>query len=210
MQTIALFATAKYLTWADYGTDLQNSYYGLSPNRVSQPWADLPVPGYGRLICLGVTGEQQQIELPSDRPEDSMGFVVAQIPENLEEVSLLGFVADHQTNLIGETIAIANLPAIDTLIDEMYYLESTYREITEEFGDNDAVQSFDLQALIPLLNRIYANSPEDQWLDQINSVLKPNESEAVLAGVREDNQDLVDLSFAAEELLDLIKSIREA
>ena len=117
LNTLAVYAVQSYLKWLKIETDLTQGDSWHSGLRALFNVADLVVPGVGRLECRPVMLGETACELPLEVTEDRIGYVAVQFSERLDEVQLLGFLRAVDISDASEQILIADLQALDTLLD---------------------------------------------------------------------------------------------
>jgi len=117
LNTLAVYAVHSYLKWLQIETDLSQGYSWLPGLRALFNVADLVLPGIGKLECRPVLPEETACELPLEVREGRIGYVAVQFGERLDEVQLLGFVRAVDISDTTEQILMAELQALDTLLD---------------------------------------------------------------------------------------------
>lgn len=117
LNTLAIYAIYQYLKWLQIDTDLAQSDSWHPGKRALFDVADLLLPGVGKLECRPVLVGETTIALPCEATQDRWGYVAVEFSEHLHEAQLLGFVRASDVPEGCESIAIAQLQPIDTLLD---------------------------------------------------------------------------------------------
>jgi hypothetical protein len=124
LNTLAVLAVHSFLDWLGIENDLETSDSWNPAVRCFHNVADLVVPNIGKIECRPVLPGETIISLPVEVTEDRIAYVGVQFQEQLNEVQLLGFCRTLDSETTTETIEIASLEPIETLIDYIDRLES--------------------------------------------------------------------------------------
>ncbi|HEY9622409.1 MAG TPA: DUF1822 family protein [Crinalium sp.] len=123
LNTLAVWAVHRYLTWLQIETDLQHSQSWDAKWRSLFNVADLVLPGLGHLECCPVLPGEQDIHVSAEGKGDRLGYIAVQFDESLQSVDLLGFVAVGAIADETETVALADVQPLETLLERLAALE---------------------------------------------------------------------------------------
>jgi hypothetical protein len=136
LNTLAIHAVHNYLGWLDFESELSLGESWDQHGRSLFNVADLVLPSQGRLHCLPVLPEEEEITLPETIHEDLLGYVGVKLSSSLKEAEILGFCS-HQENYPHNTLHISQLEPLDTLLDLLegkqivklrHWLEDTFAQ----------------------------------------------------------------------------------
>jgi len=115
LNTLAVYAAYRFLTWLGIETDLKksDSWQPIIRNRCNV--ADLIITDRGRLECRPVLPGEERIFLPSEVTEERLGYLAVQFSDRLDQVELLGFTR----TAVSRVIEIRRLHPVDELIQEL-------------------------------------------------------------------------------------------
>ncbi|NEP10773.1 MAG: DUF1822 family protein [Symploca sp. SIO2C1] len=115
LNTLAVYAAHRFLTWLGIETDLNksDSWQPIIRNRCNI--ADLMITDRGRLECRPVLPGEERILLPPEVIEERLGYLAVQFSDRLDQVELLGFTI----TAVSGVIEISSLHAVDELIQEL-------------------------------------------------------------------------------------------
>jgi Protein of unknown function (DUF1822) len=115
LNTLAVYAVHSYLKWLNIETALNQGDSWHRCLRAIFDVADLVLPGVGKLECRPVLPQEIAIILPTEVMQDRIGYMAVQFNQQLDSVELLGFATEAS-----ETLQIANLQSLDTLIETIH------------------------------------------------------------------------------------------
>ena len=115
LNTLAVYAVHSYLKWLNIETALNQGDSWHRCLRAIFDVADLVLPGVGKLECRPVLPQEAAIILPTEVMQDRIGYIAVQFSQELYSVELLGFATEAS-----ETLQIANLQSLDTLIEAIH------------------------------------------------------------------------------------------
>jgi hypothetical protein len=115
LNTLAVYAVHSYLKWLNIETALNQGDSWHRCLRAIFDVADLVLPGIGKLECRPVLPQELAISLPTEVMQDRIGYMAVQFNQQLDSVELLGFATEAS-----ETLQIANLKSLDTLIETIH------------------------------------------------------------------------------------------
>ncbi len=115
LNTLAVYAVHSYLKWLNIETALNQGDSWHRCLRAIFDVADLVLPGIGKLECRPVLPQELAISLPTEVMQDRIGYMAVQFNQQLDSVELLGFATEAS-----ETLQIANLQSLDTLIEAIH------------------------------------------------------------------------------------------
>jgi Protein of unknown function (DUF1822) len=115
LNTLAVYAVHSYLKWLNIETALNQGDSWHRCLRAIFDVADLVLPGVGKLECRPVLPQEAAIILPTEVMQDRIGYMAVQFNQQLDSVELLGFAREAS-----ETLQIANLQSLDTLIETIH------------------------------------------------------------------------------------------
>lgn len=220
LNTLAVYAVQDFLKDLKIPTDLTAGESWNSVIRRFNNVADLVIPDLGKLECLPVLPGETTINLPPEVSEDRIAYVAVQFQEELTEVQLLGFYPTIDPQVSVDTIDIANLEPIETLIDYLDRLESG-KELLE--GDSDVAQrvrerlaDLPIGEIVAQMERIYRTCNPNEWryaggeflLSRIaptkDFAFRGDKSRASVGDLGDEETELQDV---AEDLLDKFDEI---
>ncbi|NET55227.1 MAG: DUF1822 family protein [Symploca sp. SIO2E6] len=115
LNTLAVYAAHRFLTWLGVATDLKKSD---SWQPIMRNWcnvADLIITDRGKLECRPVLPGEDRIFLPPEVIEERLGYLAVQFSDRLDQVELLGFTR----TAVSGVIEISSLHSVDELIQEL-------------------------------------------------------------------------------------------
>jgi hypothetical protein len=123
LNTLAVSGVNNYLKCFSIATNLAQSNCWHPGLRAMFNVADLVLPQFGKLECLGILPQQTTVIIPSEAREDRIGYLVARFQEELQQVELLGFIPSAMVDLTTETINLNQLQPLDALFDTLASLQ---------------------------------------------------------------------------------------
>ncbi|MBE9114681.1 DUF1822 family protein [Lusitaniella coriacea LEGE 07157] len=125
LNTLAVWAVSRYLTWLQVETDLDRGESWNSRSRAVFDVADLVIPNWGKIACRPVLKDENYLVLPSEARQNRRGAIAVQIDESLQSVQILGF---HKAvaGELPERISLERLESLDR------FLESLERTVENE------------------------------------------------------------------------------
>lgn len=97
LNSLAVYTLRYYLQLQDYRvTERKPSFI----HQALTESAELCLPGYGSLECIGISADQTDFEIPLEALENRIGYVVVQFDDELGQATPLGFVIQGQETSI--------------------------------------------------------------------------------------------------------------
>jgi hypothetical protein len=110
---LAVQAVHVYLEMMGIPTSLATSHSWSFLARKAGPWADLHLPGLGRLECCAIGPEDLHCPIPPEIVGNRIGYVVVRLTEDGREGRLLGFIPTVTPPVLG----LGQLQPLDALLD---------------------------------------------------------------------------------------------
>jgi hypothetical protein len=215
LNTLVVNAVNDFIT-EDLGftTDLENSYCYNIAVRCFQDVADILIPDLGRIECIILNQNDDQLKVNKAVTEDRIAYIAVELPnQTLNKVKLLGFYPLYYPQPDLTEIKLDQLTPIDQLIDHLFKLEMRNNDddIDNLLKKIEAKYNQSPLKVMADLERILRNSEPYQWRENIiNLVDHLVENQPSLAMVREanltknNNNELIDLE---EELIEKLAEI---
>jgi Protein of unknown function (DUF1822) len=127
LNTLAVYATHRYLGWLNIETNLEQSDSWHPVIHSLFDVADLVLPNINKkLECCAVLSGETAFNLPLEGTENLIGYVAVHFNEILTEAEILGFlpITAIDKNPL-QQISVDNLEPIDALIDHIYDAQET-------------------------------------------------------------------------------------
>lgn len=163
LNTLVVSGVNSYLKCFSISTNLAQSNCWQPGMRAMFNVADLMLSQFGKLECLGILPQQTTVIIPPEAREDRIGYLVARLPEELQQLELLGFIPSQMVDFTTETIELDQLQSLDTLFDT---LESLQKQIKLRQWLN-GVFTMDWQPLESVMAGRMVRSLTEQESDQI-------------------------------------------
>ncbi|MBE9179091.1 DUF1822 family protein [Oculatella sp. LEGE 06141] len=118
LNTLAVWAVHRYLTWMQIDTDLAQSHsWNVGLNALFQA-TDLVLPQLGRLECCPVLPGDVAVAIAPTPLPDVIGYMAVQLNDRLDQVQLLGFVSATVDDAT-EQLPLERFQPLDALFDRL-------------------------------------------------------------------------------------------
>ncbi|MEL6320758.1 MAG: DUF1822 family protein, partial [Cyanobacteria bacterium J06626_14] len=131
LNTLAVRVVDRYLKYFGIESDLENS---ASSDPITQQLLDtgaLHIPDVGDIECRPVLTHETSVYVPEEVHGDRLGYVAVQLDDQLENATLLGFIAEVEEEHFSlsalqpmETLLEATAPSIQVLTRLSYWLQN--------------------------------------------------------------------------------------
>ncbi|MGK7889263.1 MAG: DUF1822 family protein [Leptolyngbyaceae cyanobacterium] len=195
LNTLAVYSVHTYLQYLEIASNLTTSDSWDTTMQSFSDVADLDIPGYGRLECRPVLPGEKQCYVPPEVWGDRAGYIAAQLDENLEKVTLLGFLSTVNSAYI----QLERWRSLSLLLEAL-------DESTSNVTQSSIAQSSIAQSTITQANITQANIDQTEVTSDISrSPLSTNSSLRVrlgqwLDGLIDQSWQIVDHTFATASL----------
>ncbi len=126
LNTLAVYAVHRYLTWCQIETDLTASDSWNSVLRGRWNIADLKLPGIGKVECCCLEPGATTFRVSPEAVEDRIAYLAVQVEEALDRSKILGFVrAEDEIDRSAQPFQVADLQPLGTFL---HYLEWRQQE----------------------------------------------------------------------------------
>lgn len=192
LNILAVSVMHDYLQMMGIATNREASDSWNPVLQICGDFADLELPGVGRLECRPVRATAQTCPIPPEVWADRIGYVVVQFDAALQEATLLGFAPSATI----EELPLHQLRAPEDLFDHVYQLS---------------------QATVPVApDRAQVNL--SQWLDglfetgwqALDALFNPAQLNFAFRGVESEPETAPDASIQRAKLIDLGIQFAEA
>jgi Protein of unknown function (DUF1822) len=157
LNTLAVYATHRYLEWFDIPNNLKLSDSWNPDLMGNRNIADLVLPELGRFECRPILPGAESVEIPEEvcEIENLIGYLGVQLDQSLEVATLVGFVrtitgeeAFESEQQPSGSISLNNLESLDNFFSYLDYIKLEFRGVSED--SNRQWQSpTTLQTLLP-------------------------------------------------------------
>ncbi len=134
LNTLAVYAVNDYCEWLGIETDLTASD-SLNPLMTSlSKTADLSLPNLGKLECIPVLSDSDNIKISPLTWENRLGYIAVKLNDSLTEATILGFIKPTRR----EEIPLNQLEDISTFFQQIETMENwqqLYKDAEENLED---------------------------------------------------------------------------
>ncbi len=119
LNTLSVMAVRDYFQWLEISTKIDQGDCWHPVKRAMFNVADLVLPHLGKLECIPILPDQNDLEIPTEVADQRLGYIAVQLGEELKQVELLGFVSAQKTSHPPEVIPLQKLDSLDDLIETL-------------------------------------------------------------------------------------------
>lgn len=220
LNTLAVLAVREFLEESSFETALKLGDSWNSVVRCFHDVADLVIPDIGKLECLPITEDKEQISIPNQAINNRIACVVVLLSEQLDRAQFLGFVSLSNLSSSISEISLTELQPIENLIGYLLDLElandyllsddevaTTVRERLEFNSISDIASQFER-----IIRTVDPNEQQNRGVDVLAELMGIEvEPELVLRSpdskINTNNTKRQELENLAETLLSRFKDI---
>lgn len=132
LNTLAVYAVHRYLSWFQIKTNLKASDSWDPVLRNRYDLADLVIPDFGRLECRPIIENENTLEIPSEVSDtdvlssERIAYLAVKLDENLDRALLLGFKKTINAQPLPQSVPLDQLESMDSFFKYFGYIEDEF------------------------------------------------------------------------------------